>query len=347
MTEALTPPVAIADDPLFDAHVAPTDHPERPARLKGARAGLRQSQVFESALFLPRREAQFEELVRVHDESYLVALAKTRGHEGYLDGDTFYSARSQQATLRATGAALSVVDALLSGQCDYGMTLSRPPGHHARPGTGMGFCLLNHAAVAARHALERGAKRVLILDWDVHHGNGTEEIFEADPRVLYVSLHQSPQYPGTGAVGDVGRGEGEGHTVNVPLSAGATDTTYTAAFDRLILPIVEQFDPDVSIVSAGYDAHELDPLGGMKLSANGYGALTALLTTRLRALGKPRVGFFLEGGYHVGALQDCVRTTLDALVISPDEPQPSALLPRHDAEIERARRLQAPYWKSS
>lgn len=339
------PLLAVADDPLFEEHVAPADHPERPARLTGARAGLRGSLYGQQALRLVSRDASFDELARAHDDQYIVRLAKTRGHSGFLDGDTFYSPRSSAATLRATGAALAVVDSLLEGQCEYGMSLSRPPGHHARPSTGMGFCLFNHVAVAAHHALSRGVKRVLIVDWDVHHGNGTEEMFERDPRVLYISLHQNPQYPGTGAVGDVGLGEGVGSTVNIPLSAGADNATYQAAFERLVLPIVEQFNPECTLVSAGYDAHVHDPLGGMRLDAAGFGMMTARLAQTLRSLGNPGIGFLLEGGYNVDALCESVRATVNSLGQPPEATFDAPLLPRHEAELDAVRRIQREYFR--
>lgn len=344
-TAVAPPTIAVADDPLFDEHVAPAEHPERPARLKGARAGLQGSVFAQTAVRLKPRDASFDELARAHDNEYISRLAGIKGHAGFLDADTFYSTRSAEATMRATGAALALVDSLLAGQCDYGMTLSRPPGHHARPGTGMGFCLLNHAAVAAHHALAHGASRVLVLDWDVHHGNGTEEIFESDPRVLYVSLHQSPQYPGTGAVGDVGLGEGRGATVNIPLSAGAGNCAYRAAFERLVLPIVEQFSPDCTLVSAGYDAHAQDPLGGMQLDAAGFGMMTRMLADTLRELRKPRIGFLLEGGYNVAALQHSVTATLDALVQLPESLAREVLEARHEQELAAAIRIQRQYFK--
>ena len=257
--------LCLADDVLFDEHVSPPGHPERPERLAAARQGVDDAPLARAARRLDARDASLDEMARVHTEEYVTALSRIEGKSGHLDADTFFSPRSYAAARRATGAALALTDALLDGAADYGFGLMRPPGHHARAGQSMGFCMLNHVAVAARHALERGARRVVIVDWDVHHGNGTEEIFESRPEVLYISLHQSPQYPGTGAVTDVGFEDGKGFTVNVPLAAGADNAVYAAALERVVLPIIEEYAPDLTLVSAGYDAHARDPLGGMQL----------------------------------------------------------------------------------
>ena len=232
------PALCLADDALFDEHVSPPGHPERPARLGAARQGVGDAAVAGLAATLAARDASLDELARVHTAEYVESLAAIEGKSGHLDADTFFSPRSYAAARRASGAALALADALLDGTADYAFGLMRPPGHHARPGQSMGFCMLNHVAVAASHARSRGARRVVVLDWDVHHGNGTEEIFESDPEVLYISLHQSPQYPGTGAVTDVGSGNGTGFTVNVPLAAGADNAVYAAAFERVVLPAI-------------------------------------------------------------------------------------------------------------
>jgi acetoin utilization deacetylase AcuC-like enzyme len=243
-----------------------------------------------------------------------------------------------------------MVEALLGGAAAAGVAIVRPPGHHARPDAAMGFCLVNNVAVAAAHARALGAERVLVLDWDVHHGNGTQEMFYADPSVLYVSLHQSPFYPGTGAASEVGAGDGRGYNVNVPLSEGADDAVYAAAFDRLILPIAGDYDPDLLLVSAGFDAHHRDPLAGMSLSQAAYGRMVQGLRSALRGGGQGRIGLVLEGGYDLGGLRDSLRAALEAL--SPDPaaaaPTPSpaaAISERHAAEIARSVAAHAPYWK--
>jgi acetoin utilization deacetylase AcuC-like enzyme len=205
--------------------------------------------------------------------------------------------------------------------------------------------MINHVAVAAQHALRRGARKVVVLDWDVHHGNGTEEIFENSPEVLYISLHQSPQYPGTGAVGDVGFAEGKGFTVNLPLAAGADNAVYAAAFERVVLPIIEQYSPDLTLVSAGYDAHARDPLGGMQLDGDGYAWMTRRLVETLRRGPGQRVGFLLEGGYDLVALRESVRHTLGALEGAAVRESFGAPNAQHAAQIAAAARTQSAYWR--
>ena len=339
------PALCLADDALFDEHVSPPGHPERPERLSAARQGVGQVPIGAAARRLEPRDASESEMALVHTDQYVSSLAGIEGKSGHLDADTFFSPRSYAAARRATGAALALTDALLDGAADYAFGLMRPPGHHARPAQSMGFCMLNHVAVAAQHARVRGARRVVILDWDVHHGNGTEEIFERDGDVLYISLHQSPQYPGTGAASDVGLGEAKGFNVNVPLSAGADNAVYAAAFERVVLPIIEQFAPDLTLVSAGYDAHARDPLGGMQVDGDGYAWMTRRLIQTLRRGPGHRVGFLLEGGYDLVGLRESVRSTLGALSESGEPPPFGPPNPRHDAQIAAAARVQSAFWR--
>src|SRR3954469_7795463 len=226
--------LALVDDPLFCEHVAPAGHPERPERLHAARAAIAHAELDLRRVDLATREATDSELARVHAQQYLHTLGQVAGHSGYLDEDTFYSAASVAAARAAAGAALVITDALIDDRAHFGLALVRPPGHHARPSGAMGFCLLNNVAIAAAHARARGVERVAIVDFDVHHGNGTQEAFYADPSVLYVSLHQSPLYPGTGAATENGTADGRGYTINVPLSAGAGDDVYAAAMERIV-----------------------------------------------------------------------------------------------------------------
>jgi acetoin utilization deacetylase AcuC-like enzyme len=335
--------LAAVADAAFEQHVGPAGHPERVERFGAAKRGLDAATLGARAEHLPPRPATLDELSRAHELDYVEQVLETAGRSGYFDADTFFSAGTAEAARRASGGAVALTDALLDDRADFGVGLFRPPGHHARPGQAMGFCLFNHVAVAARHALSRGVQRVLILDRDVHHGNGTEEIFEDDPRVLYVSLHQSPQYPGTGAPGDVGRGAGTGYTVNVPLSPGADNAVYRAAFERLIVPIIEQFAPELSFVSAGYDAHYKDPLGGMNLDEAGYAYMTQAILRALKT--KRRTAFVLEGGYDLSALTGSIKATLDALIAPPAELPPiPAISSRHESDLERAVRAQTPFW---
>jgi acetoin utilization deacetylase AcuC-like enzyme len=346
MSEAIgSPTLCLADDALFEEHVSPAGHPERPARLGAARDGVGSVAIARRASTLAPRDASLDEMALVHTAEYVTTLSGIEGKSGHLDADTFYSPRSYAAARRATGAALALTDALLDGRADFGFGLMRPPGHHARPAQSMGFCMLNHVAVAAQHALGRGARRVAILDWDVHHGNGTEEIFEDGAEVLYISLHQSPQYPGTGAVSDVGMGAGKGFTVNVPLAAGAENAVYAAAFERVVLPIIEQYAPDLTLVSAGYDAHGRDPLGGMQLDGAGYAWMTRRLVDTVRRGPGHRVAFLLEGGYDLGGLRESVSRTLGALEETALPELSGVVGPRHAAQIAAAQSIQSAFWR--
>jgi len=339
--------LALVDDPLFAEHEAPAGHPERPERLDAARAGLARAHLALEIRTLPPRDATDEELVRVHSAAYLARLGQAAGRVGYFDADTFFSAGSVAAARRAAGGVVALVDALVDREARYGLALVRPPGHHARPSGAMGFCLLNNVAVAAAHARARGLGRVLILDWDVHHGNGTQEVFYSDPSVVYVSLHQYPFYPGTGAADEAGEGDGSGCTVNLPLSPGAGDTAYRAAFERVVEPIVAQVDPELVLVSAGFDAHQRDPLGGMALSADAYAGMLTSVTKSMPRGSSGRIAVVLEGGYDLRALSDSLRATLAALEGEPSggpNAGESPLSPRHEREIAAVTAVQKQFW---
>jgi acetoin utilization deacetylase AcuC-like enzyme len=254
------PLALLADDDLFLEHVAPPEHPERAQRLLAVRAGLELAEAAAGARFsrLQFGDATEEQLLRVHDAAYIESLGHLADRSGYLDSDTYLSPGSVPAARRAAGSSVALVEALHAGHARVGFALPRPPGHHALADRAMGFCVLNNIAIAAAHARALGRARVLVLDWDVHHGNGTEAIFYSDPSVLFVSLHQHPNYPGTGAAPDVGRGDGRGLNVNLPLPPGANDAVYAAAFERIVLPIIEGFAPELALVSCGFDAHQRD-----------------------------------------------------------------------------------------
>jgi len=304
-------PLALVDDPLFSEHRGRGYHPERPERLVAARQALRLAgeRGLTSTVLAPR-DATLDELARVHTPRYLEELAQLRGGHAALDDDTFLGPRSVEAALRAAGGGLALVDALLDDRASLGLALVRPPGHHATPDRGMGFCLLNNVAAAAAHARARGVRRVAIVDWDVHHGNGTEAAFVTDPSVLFVSVHQHPFYPGTGSANDRGRGEGEGYTVNVPLSTGGDDATYARVFERLVGPVLDEYAPELVLVSAGFDAHARDPLAGMALSADGFAAMARTVRDVAARHASGRIGVFLEGGYDLEGLETSLLATL-------------------------------------
>jgi acetoin utilization deacetylase AcuC-like enzyme len=289
----------------------------------------------------PCSPAEREVLVAVHDRAYLDDLREmSAAGEGYLSLDTAVSAGSWEAASFASGAACSAVESALAGET--AMAVARPPGHHAGRDYGMGFCLTNHAAVAAGHALSRGVERIAILDWDVHHGNGTQDIFYGDGRVLYLSVHQSPFYPGTGEASEVGEEEGRGFTVNVPLPAGSGEDTYAAVFAGVFVPVLREFGPEVILISAGFDAHLDDLLGGMALSSDSFGRFAALISDLSREVGAAPPAFVLEGGYNLDALTESVAATMQGVGERALEWE-YAGGSRH---IQKAREALAPFWRS-
>jgi acetoin utilization deacetylase AcuC-like enzyme len=287
----------LCTDERFRAHQAPREHPERPERLSAIDRALDDSGLRPLCVPVAARAATREELLGAHSAQYLDSLEASiaGGGSGWLDPDTFFSPGSWQAALLAAGASVDLALKVSSGELDNGAAFVRPPGHHATRDRAMGFCLLNNVAVAAAklHAL---GKRVAIFDWDVHHGNGTEAIFDEEPEVLYCSTHEWPQYPGTGLADYTGSGRGVGATVNVPLSRGTRPAEYLAAYRARIRPAIEAFKPDIILVSAGFDGHVDDPVGGLKLEDETY----VTLTRDMMAL-CPRVAVVLEGGYDLDA----------------------------------------------
>ena len=312
---SLSPPFSqellLVDDARFDAHAARGYHPERPERLIAARQAIAKS----GATFkrVDARAATDDELARVHEPKFIESLAKLRGEEGHLDPDTYIACGSVDAAKLAAGGLVALVDAMLDREVSKGVALLRPPGHHARPARAMGFCLLNNIAIAAAHARARGIDRVLVVDWDVHHGNGTQEMFYRDPSVLYVSTHQFPFYPGTGDADEIGEGDGRGYTVNVPLTAGGDDGVYRSAFERVILPVAEAFAPELVLVSAGFDAAARDPLAEMELSADAFGWMARALADVAAKSAKGRIALVLEGGYDLVALESGLTCAIDGM----------------------------------
>jgi acetoin utilization deacetylase AcuC-like enzyme len=312
---AKSPVLFCLDDARFDAHRDRGPHPEQPARLEAVRRGLLDTLLNAGAEQVAPREVADDELLRVHTPEHLALLERMFAQgQGHIDGDTFFGPGSRSAARLAAGAGAQLGERLMGEEAAVGVLTARPPGHHATRSRAMGFCLLNNVAVAAAAALARGAERVAILDWDVHHGNGTQAIFEDDPRVLFISLHQFPLYPGTGKSDDIGEGPGRGRTINLALPGGSQGKEYAAAFRKVVMPALEQFDADVLLVSAGFDAHRDDPLAGMGLTDGDFGAFTQSALQLTERLGKPRLGIVLEGGYDLAALERSSRAVGEALL---------------------------------
>jgi acetoin utilization deacetylase AcuC-like enzyme len=341
-------PVAIVDDERFDSHrVLTGDHPERPERLSAARDGMRSALSDVPRVLVPARPASVPELTRVHSPVYLEQLQARLAHgSGLLDADTYFCPETREAAWLAAGGAIDLAETLLAGRSRRGLALLRPPGHHAIPKSSMGFCLLNNVALAASAALATGLSRVAIVDWDVHHGNGTQEMFYDDPRVLFISLHQYPFYPGTGAAKEVGGGAGLGFTANLALPAGSGPETYGAAFREVVLPLLQAYAPELVLVSAGFDAHARDPLAEMNLSNETYGALASSLIDLVDGPGpaRGRIGFLLEGGYDLNALCDSVHEVGKALRGARSELPQGKLKAHEQAAIDTTRRQLAPFW---
>ncbi|MHB1988481.1 MAG: histone deacetylase family protein [Acidimicrobiales bacterium] len=314
----------------FAEHETGPSHPERAARLRAVLAGVAGAAVAEGVVPFEPRPAARHELELVHDAHYIDTLQELCSQGGgRLDADTVVGPASYQAALRAAGAGLDAVERLRGGGTGAAFLALRPPGHHALSSRAMGFCLFNSVAVTAA-GIAAGGERVLIVDWDAHHGNGTQTIFWESPEVCYVSLHQYPFYPGTGALDEVGAGPGKGTTVNIPLPSGSTGEAYRRAFDEVVTPVADRHRPDWVLISAGFDAHRDDPLTDLGLSAGDFADLTAR-SARLAPSG--RCVAFLEGGYDLGALELSARACVDALggVIVRPEPVSSARAPDEQA----------------
>jgi acetoin utilization deacetylase AcuC-like enzyme len=290
------------------------DHPENAGRLLAIDTALERLGLLAGRPELPFDAAPDEVLARVHDPRYIAGLREFSAQGGgWLDADTPVGARSAEVAALAAGAGVAAVNAVLDSYAQRGFVLARPPGHHATPSRGMGFCLFNTIAIAAAHTLARGLERVLIVDWDVHHGNGTQDAFFETDEVLFCSVHQWPLYPGTGDASERGIGRGTGYTINVPLAPGADDDTYINVFDQIILPAASAFRPEIVLISAGFDAHANDPLGGMLVTERGFSNLARRVVQVADTYANGRVVAFLEGGYDPLALAASVVATLAEL----------------------------------
>ena len=335
--------VGLYDDPIFLEHDAGPGHPERPERLVALREGIRRAGLEARLQQIAPREATREELLRVHTDAHVATVAATAGRTVPFDSDTQASPRSYAAALKAAGAVTDAVDRVLDGALDRAFCLVRPPGHHAEADRAMGFCLFNNVAVGAAHALARGLQRVLVVDFDVHHGNGTQHTFESDPHVLYVSSHAYPFYPGTGALGEVGTGPGRGFTVNLPLPGGMGDGEYARVYDDIVAPIARAFDAELVLVSAGFDAWGGDPLAPMALTERGYAELARVCLAAAEGAARGRAVFVLEGGYDLDGLALSGAAVARAL-LGEEAPPVTPTGRGLDPVVEGYRRVLAPYW---
>jgi acetoin utilization deacetylase AcuC-like enzyme len=328
----------------FERHIPPPGHPERPERAHVFAAAAERWAQGGGSVQEPRAATQ-DELRRVHDEAYLSQLAGMGGRPAMLDADTFLSPESLNVARLAAGAAVQAAEHAFEHR-EPAFALVRPPGHHAEPERAMGFCLYNNVAVAAAAMIARGLQRVAIVDIDVHHGNGTQAMFYRDPQILYVSTHQYPFYPGTGAATEIGAQDGRGFTVNVPMDAGCTDADYQFVHDEIVEPVLDAFEPQLTLVSAGYDAHEQDPLASMRMTTAGYAAIVE----RLRRVAERHgaIALVTEGGYDLPALGACLEASiavLDAARVQPQAARAISASARGERAVESARAALAPYWR--
>ncbi len=307
--------------PDFLLHDSGYGHPERPDRLRAIMAHLEATGLSAKLTRIDARPADDRWVVRVHSRAYLAELRRAESEAPVqLDPDTRMSPDTLRAALLATGGMLAAVDAVMAGEVANAFVAARPPGHHALPERAMGFCFINHVLVAARYVQERyGLERVLIVDWDVHHGNGTAEVAADDPAIFYFSTHQYPYYPGTGAAAETGRGDARGTVLNVPLAAGAGDDEIIHAFESQLIPAANAFRPQFVLISAGFDAHYADPLAGLMVSEDGYRRLTEIVRDIAARHAEGRVVSILEGGYELEALARSVAAHLEALRTPPPE----------------------------
>jgi acetoin utilization deacetylase AcuC-like enzyme len=303
-------PLVLVSSPRLVDHVTPAGHPERPERAETLDAVATRFRA-QGGTVLEPRPATDEDLARVHTREHIASIVSTRGRPAMIDEDTFTSPDSDEVARLAAGAVLTAVDHVLDGPAgSRALALVRPPGHHAEADKAMGFCLYNNIAVGAAYARSRGLSRVAIVDYDVHHGNGTQAMFYEDPAVLFVSSHQYPFWPGTGASAETGRGAGAGFTLNVPLTIGDRDEAVERRYAEAVFPRLREFKPELLMISAGFDAHELDPLGQLRMTTPGFARLTGALLAVANEVCDGRMVLVTEGGYDLQALSD----SLDAVI---------------------------------
>jgi acetoin utilization deacetylase AcuC-like enzyme len=342
---------AIVRDERYKDHIPDYPHVENSERLTAIYEALEERELKGLWHQLKPRSATIEELSFIHTRNHIQRIAATQNRSlTSLDADTQASALSYEVALLAGGGYLNLIEAIWRGDFQNGFALVRPPGHHAEADHAMGFCLFNNVAVGARYLTNvLGAERVLIVDWDLHHGNGTQHSFDKDKDVLYFSTHQFPHYPGSGSHLEVGTGPGEGFTVNVPLSYGHGDETFIQIFIKVLQPIALQFRPDIILLSAGFDTHYLDPLGGLAVTESGFAVMTRIVKGIANICCGGKLALTLEGGYHLGALKSSVKQVVMELC-SGEDPAPGILELTENMtgqllpEVERVMKVQRKYW---
>ena len=347
---------AVVRDRRYLEHVMDPGHPESPERLRAIYHMLEAEEMKGRPLGKVKpRPATREEIEAIHSAPYIDLIASTAGKPHFrLDGDTATCAKSYEAALLAAGGFLELIKVVMQGKFNNGFALVRPPGHHAERERAMGFCLFNNVAIGARYAIQNfSLERILIVDWDVHHGNGTQDSFYEEPKVLYFSTHRHGFfYPGTGAATEVGKGRGEGFNVNVPLSPGAGDTVYGIVFEEILKPIALEYQPQLILVSAGFDIHYNDPLGGMGVSEKGFARMTQILMEIAEATAEGKLAFTLEGGYDVEGQTRSVKAVLEELSQASPLRKQDLLekekkdYPRIEPFILQLKEIQRRYWKS-
>lgn len=307
--------VGIVKDDLFLKHVNGPQHPECPERLESIYSMLEETDIISKLKIISPVDATEEQILRAHSKPYYETVRQTKGVKMHrFDQDTSSNPHTFDAALRGSGGLISGLNKILGNELDIVFALPRPPGHHAEADRAMGFCFFNHVAVAAAHLLSQGVKKVLIFDWDVHHGNGTQHIFYKDPNVLFASIHQFPFYPGTGSLDEVGSEDGKGFTVNIPVPPRLNDNDYNHLLSVLVSPVIEQFKPDFILVSAGFDAYYIDPLGGMQITERGFAQLTRFVINAAEKHSQGRLALVLEGGYNVQGLAGINRFVFEELL---------------------------------
>lgn len=334
-------------DEKFLDHYANGFHPERPERLTEIRKHLEETGLWQKALIQAARPATIDELESAHNKHYVSqTLAKLKQGNGYFDADTFFSSGSYDAATCAAGGTIDLGVEATAGKIDCGFALVRPPGHHATRDRAMGFCIFNNIAVCAANLIKQKlTEKIWIFDWDVHHGNGTQDIFYDSPQVFYSSVHQWPFYPGSGLNDEIGTGSGKGYTANVPYPARAGDEEFIAVLKELLVPIMEEFKPQIILVSAGFDAHKDDLLGQMAVTSTGFAAMTRILIDEAAKHCGNKIIFALEGGYNVEAISDAIASVIEVIngkKVSTEAGPPGK---KYKEVLDKTKLLLSPHWK--